>query len=237
MVDHDGGRVPALTVRDLDALTECRWDFRRGPEWIHPHGFPMGATWDPFPAYAHQYAEAAATAHEVVDACPPLYDITILLADREDEGRTNGWSHLDKHHGTADGAYQGVIMLAGKRIPPHPAMTRHLVGHEYGHHLEWMLNLARGAKTPYDQQVTDDYARARHLPATSAHHGDGGTWHDSVHEVMACDFRIHCGIEPEYWPHPGVSRPEHIAGLARWWADALDEIRAAAATTGTVELS
>lgn len=230
--------MSSVTVRDLDALTEARWDFRRGPEWVHPHGFPMGACWDPFPAYRHEYAEAAVTALDVMEACPPLYDITVYLADREDEGRTNGWSHLSRNHHVREAAagpagFLGVVMLAGKRIPPHPAMTRHLVAHEYGHHIEWMLNLARGAD-PFDGQVTAEYVKARGLPESALHHGDGGTWHDSAHEVMACDFRIFNGIEAEFWPHPGVSRPEFAGGLARWWADALDEIRAAQDAQGQV---
>jgi len=227
-----------VTVRDLDALGEAAWDFRTSSaQWQHPHGFGMGAGWDPFPAYRHDYAEASATVLAAAAKCPPLYDITLYLADREDKGRTNGWSHLDKHH-YGDEGWLGVIMLLGKRIPPHPGITRHLAAHEYGHHAEWMLNMARGAKTPHSNDVAAEYMRVRGLPPGSSHHGEGGTWHDSVHEIFACDFRILvCGAEPEYWPHPGVPRPGDVPGLDRWWADAVSEIGAAAGGTGSVTLT
>jgi hypothetical protein len=239
-VNLTGVAVPGITVRQLDALAEARWSFRgdRGPEWIHPHGFPLTGPWDPFPAYPHDYAVAAAAAVAAATVVPPLYDITLYLADREGEARTNGWSHLDKDHRSDDGSWLGVIMMSGKRIPPHPAVTRHLVAHEYGHHVEWALNLARGAASPYDTQVTTEYAAARGLPGSSLHHGEGGTWHDSVHEIFACDFRIlACRVEPEYWPHPGVPRPEQVDGLRRWWAGALAEIRAAAGGPGHVTVT
>lgn len=222
--------MAVLAVVELDALGSARWEFRDpAPRWRHPRGFAVHAPWDPFPAYAHDYATASAAAAETAEVIPPLYDITLHLADREDTGRTNGWSHLDKDRDDGDPAWLGTIMLAGKRVPPHPAMTRHLVAHEYGHHVEWALNMARAAATPYDPQVTAEYASVRGLPAAAAHHGEGGTWHDSVHEIFACDFRVlACGAEPEYWPHPGVRRPEAVRGLARWWAGAIAEVRGAA---------
>jgi hypothetical protein len=225
--------VGEVSVRELDALAEARWDFRDGPRWRHPHGFDLGARWDPFPAYAHDHGEAAAAVRRLGDACPPLYDIQVLLADREDCGRTNGWSHLDRDLRGDDGPYLGIIMMAGKRIPPHPAVTRHLAGHEYGHHAEWMLSLARNAKTPWDDQVITEYAQVRGLPPGVPHHGEGGTWHDSPHEIFACDFRLLvAGLEPEYWPHPGIPRPHEVKGLSQWWSGALGELQAARAGRG-----
>ena len=44
----------------------------------------------------------------------------------------------------ADPTPIGLICLAGKRIPPHPAMTRYLMGHEYGHGVFYHLARLRG---------------------------------------------------------------------------------------------
>ncbi|MGI8334376.1 hypothetical protein ACRYCC_30870 [Actinomadura scrupuli] len=55
------------------------------------------------------------------------------------------------------------------------------------------------------------------------HAGAGGTWYDGIHEIWACDFRILvCQVETEYWPHPGVPRPEEARGLAGWWSAMAD---------------
>ena len=41
-------------------------------------------------------------------------------------------------------------------------------------------------------------------------------------EVFACDFRLLvCDTEPEFWPHPGVPRPEGILAIRAWWLTAL----------------
>jgi hypothetical protein len=54
------------------------------------------------------------------------------------------------------------------------------------------------------------------------HHGEGGTWHDSACEILACDFRILVtGMEAEFWPHPGIPRPEMVPALRDWWDAAL----------------
>lgn len=40
-----------------------------------------------------------------------------------------------------------------------------------------------------------------------------------VIELFANDFRIVvCGIEQEYWPHPGFTHPLKLAKVRKWWA-------------------
>lgn len=106
-------------------------------------------------------------------------------------------------------------------------MTRHLVGHELGHNVEYMLE-DLGGNPVHQGVVVKDYAKLRGLPDTSLHHGEGGRWHDSAYEVFACDMRIlACDLEPEYWPHPGVPHPHEVDGLLAWWSDALDRLHVA----------
>ena len=50
--------------------------------------------------------------------------------------------------------------------------------------------------------------------------------------AFACDFRIMVlGIEPDYWPHPGVMHPERIGDVAAWWVDTFNQLREAGPIT------
>lgn len=126
----------------------------------------------------------------------------------------------------------GTIVFSGKRIPPHPALTRYLVGHEYGHQGERMINVARGGEQSARYAFMGAYAQVRGLDADSVHDGSGGRWHDSAIEVLACDFRIlACDVETDFWPHPRVPRPEEVDGLAGWWKEAIADVVAATKST------
>lgn len=214
-----------IIVRPLDVLAESTWSWNTSmPTWD-------GSTFDPFPAYPHDVQLVTEIAQRVAEVCPPLWDVALMVADREETGRTNAHSHVEQRgHYEGDDWVQdppcGLIMLAGKRIPPHPAMTRHLVAHEYGHQVQRMLTLLRERPHLEDDAVLREYAAARGLPESSVRYGSGGRWHDAAGEIFACDFRILvCGLEAEYWPHPGVPRPESIPGLNAWWDAAIKEIR------------
>lgn len=215
----------SLVVHELPVMAVADWSFRDSvPRW-RPGPFAAATEFDPFPAYPHRVADVHAAVEHVIACWPPRYDIGLWVADREEVGRSNGFSNT-----TQDGHYEGdqwvkdpprgLIVLSGKRVPPHPALTRYLVAHEYGHHVEWMLNADRGAKALQGDELVTEYAAVRGLPAGSVHHGSGGRWHDSAAEVFACDFRILvCGVEPDYWPHPGIPHPYDVDTARDWWAE------------------
>jgi hypothetical protein len=232
-----------LTVRPVSIPAEGTWHFDRYGasgqlEWGPPDNYAPKSAYDPFPAYPHDEQLVAEAAGWVAKAVPPLWDITIWLADREPVARTNGHSgawipqHYDDSQAWVHDQPRGMILLAGKRIPPHPAVTRYLVGHEYGHHVEYMLNDLRGAPHLHDTALVTGYAEMRGLPVP-VHHGTGGRWHDAAPEIFACDCRIVLfGIEPDFWPHPGIPRPGEVPAVRAWWNDAITDLNAARENSG-----
>lgn len=225
--------MPSILVKSLDAMAESVWRFRDSkPQWQHRrHGAP--AVFDPFPAYPHDLAVVEEAARHVEGLVPLAWDVECYVADREEEGRSNGFSYVhETGHYEGDTWVKdptvGLIMLSGKRVPPHPAVTRYLVAHEMGHNVQFMLAKARGAKHAINEAVLVEYAKLRGLPER-LHDGSGGRWHDSVQEVFACDFRIVvCNIETPYWPHPGIRHPRDLSinDLFGWWAEALNLLAA-----------
>lgn len=224
-----------ITVRPIDVMAEAIWSWRDcAPTWWRSqHG--TAATFDPFPAYPHDLADVEDAARHVEAHVRLTWDVEVRVADREEVGRSNGFSALaDSGHYEGDDWVKdpivGLVVLSGKRVPPHPAVTRYLVAHEIGHHVEWMLNQARGAEHAQSDGLINAYAELRGLP--EVHAGSGGRWHDAAAEVFACDFRVLvCDVEAEYWPHPGVPRPEQAdADLPAWWAAAVNDLASGAPT-------
>ena len=210
---------PDVSIRRHSA-GDLFWDFRSGKPLVN---YAKGRTCevDPFPAYAHDLATATETLTRVSVRWPLSVPVNVHVLDREEVARSNGFtSEIEKYSEHSDGRSGHFldsieIVLCGKRIPPHPAVTRYLVAHEYGH----AVMFAMAAK--YDKSyaaIVDDYAEIRTLEPSGRTVG-GGEWHTSPGEVMACDFRLtQTRIESEYWPHLGVPMPGQLPDVVAWWA-------------------
>ena len=229
--------MPEIRVRELDLATEGSWSFADSKlRWQHrPHG--VGAEFDPFPAYRHDMLVVKRETFHVESCTPPIWDVDLYVANRENMSPTNAFSYVttNGHYNDADVWVKdppvGLIVLSGKRTPPHPAVTRHLVAHEYGHIVEYMLEHLRHG-SPHGGEVVKEYAKLRGLSESTLHHGEGGNWHNSATEIFACDFRILiCNTEAEFWPHMGIPHPLELPvnsqfELSEWWNAATKTLRA-----------
>ena len=222
---------------------DARWGFGAAfPVFSIPDGdWKHGESVDPYPCYAH---DAALVHHEaeVTAAVFPLpADVHICIFDREGPSRTNGFTRIGTfyNHGGSVKKWEATIVLYGKRIPPHPALTRYLVSHEYGHavaeHLRRVVGTPCECGNPdcsrnYDEsKLYREYEKLRAFKSPEFY--GGGTWHASVSELFANDFRIIvAGSETEFWPHPGFPRPEELPAVREFWESQTKAALAAALT-------
>lgn len=162
---------------------------------------------------------------QMAEAAPLPWPVTFWVSDREDTSRANGWSNLEQIYDEEE--KHAHVFLNGKRVPPHPAMTRYLVAHEWGHHVEWALNAPEdGQGNHQDERLIGTYSALRGLNAEHNHHGQGGNWHNAQAEIFACDFRLTQAVETEFWPHPGIKRiqPSDLS-IKSWWSLNLERLK------------
>lgn len=215
-------------VVDLDTPS---WGFdEKTPAYYVSHS----GTWqrehrvDPAPCYAHDVGLVRAELDHLRKVAPLPFPLAIFVLHHEVTGRTNGcYCEERDYSGEPVGAPSvGIIVLSGKRIPIHPAMTRYLVSHEYGHAVDHHITHLRGLKG----STLRDLYREQIRPTSSSAYGCG-RWHANTGELLANDFRILVAKrELEFWPHPGFSRPEDTIGAANYWIHMRDELLAEPAT-------
>lgn len=235
------GTFEVLTVGAAD----LRWSYEHGADPSLPtlplnNTNRRRVTVDPFPCYFHQPAPLMTALITCMTAypIPTGSHLTIVVAQFEETCRTNGFATYDsqwsqptdpdcetvKNDPTSpacicpDGTWdygQRFIFLSGKRTPIHPAMTRFVIAHEYGHQVEMWEATRRGLDLPRDE-ILDEYEELVR-PGDQLHRATGGgRWHDSTAEVYADDFRtVMCGVETEHWPHYGI--PERTDAVVSYW--------------------
>ena len=210
---------------DADLL----WSFGdREPHFLIAAGsYKRQVKVDPFPCYPHNFFLVRKEAERVSALFPLPQLVTIAILDRDTEAHTNGWTSIDTDYYSEKDErglhrWGATIVLSGKRTPIHPAMTRYLVAHEYGHVVAQFLGEKLGVPSGNEKLAYDDRKMYREYAAmrgfdTAKHYG-GGTWHASVEELFANDFRILVAqSEIEFWPHPGFKRPEELPAVVAFW--------------------
>lgn len=205
------------------------WPFNGTPNYKTkgPGSYARSHHVDPFPCYSHDRSLVTETAARVEEFFPIAFDVDYYLTEHEDVGRTNGFAEKNDIWDAGKNGYAGweaTIVLIGKRIPPHPAMTRYLVAHEYGHVAQWWIEKIRGIDCSKETTDLDvEYMKLRE----GAHNDYGGRkWHRNVGELIANDFRILvCGIEEEFWPHSGFPHPHQVQSVQIFWEKVVAEVK------------
>jgi hypothetical protein len=178
---------------------------------------------DPFPCYAHDAKLVEEVVEQVESRFPVGFPPKYFLLEHEAINRTNGYADRHIHYGNGKEPYdwEPLILLHGKRIPIHPAMTRYLVAHEYGHVAQWWIEHCRGIKAATTTDMDREYMEIRN---GSDNEYGGGRWHTNVGELIANDFRI-CvtGVEMEFWPHPGFKHPMYLHDVQRYWSEMVEK--------------
>jgi hypothetical protein len=189
-----------------------------------PYIKTLGGRWgrrekvDPFPCYTHDVSRVRELAARVHELWPVPLRVLIHVIPFESLGRTNGWASVECDDYSADPdkkTFTATIVFSGKRIPIHPSLTEYLVAQEYSHVIEDAIALSRGGKIG-TREILPEYEAARGL--TDCHDYGGMKWHAHSGEVFACDCRILMfGIQRDFWPHPGIKRPEECGTIVDWW--------------------
>ncbi len=170
---------------------------------------------DPTPGYSHDRQLVLDTLTTVEEIFPIPLEIKYFILPFEEFSRTNGsaspehsWDR-DTEKSSMTGA---IIVFSGKRIPPHPAMTRYLVSHERGHCVDYYISSRKGIKS---DEFRKQYAEMRGLEYNKQY--GPGKWHTNTGEILCNDARI-ClfGVEPEFWPHP-CEHPLKLEKVQMFW--------------------
>jgi hypothetical protein len=210
-------------------VTELQWGFDGdGPHvLVGGHGkYKRQEKVDPCPCYAHNAVYVETVLAQVTEKFDIDFPVVINVLHHETVGRTNGYMSYESDYDdeSKPKRFFPYIVLLGKRIPLHPAMTRYLVSHEYGHVVEEWINYKRGKESHESRKETTLYKEYCELRGIGPldHYGPG-TWHKSMGEIFANDFRIAvCGIENEFWPHD-VIYPLLDPNVVEWWSNAVKQ--------------
>jgi hypothetical protein len=201
----------------IHQITSLAWPFR-GEPYFNANGgdYPRQEQCDPFPCYAHPVDRVRQVTELLNEVMPLSGSVDVYLPAFEDPGRTNGWASQQSYYKDKT-QFGALITLSGKRIPLHPAMTRYLMSHEYGHVVQYWVEHTFGLKNLIAAYAKD----IRGYEHKTTYYG-GKTWHEAPGEIFANDFRcLVARQELEFWPHE-VMMPIWTPKACGFWDVAMD---------------
>lgn len=162
---------------------------------------------DPFPCYSHNRELVEKEVEHVETTIPLKFKPRWFILSHEGYSRTNG--HAVDHQNWETKEPAPYIVLVGKRICIHPAMTRYLIAHEYGHVVDYVLQHTMKIDSSEFRKV---YAEFRGVEESAY---GARLWHKSVGEIIANDIRIAVlNREVEFWQH---DCPKPDSRVTDWW--------------------
>jgi len=166
---------------------------------------------DPFPCYSHSLELVTKEVKYIESIVKLPNPVHYFLSPFECTSRTNGQAsdYVDYETDTPT----PYIMLWGKRVCLHPAMTRYLVAHEFGHCMDYALQRKMGE---LGKNFRKFYAEnIRKIPFFDGY--GAGKWHKSTSEIIANDIRVSLlRREIEFWQHE-VPHPDEKPEIAAYW--------------------
>lgn len=223
---HSHGDVGAV-VRDMvkhpqyvELVETLNWNFEGEPPSQYITFPEIEGAWakrenvDPTPCYHHDVHLVERELAHNLRVCPLPIPLKIAVMCYESIGRVNAfYANQNVYNENAPALFYGTITMMGKRTPIHPAMTRYLVSHEYGHGVQYALERAIGLKA----DNIEPWYKEQFRPTATSKYGPGN-WHTNTGELIANDYRILVAQkETEFWPHEGYARPENIPHLVAFW--------------------
>ncbi len=114
--------------------------------------------------------------------------------------------------------FEGMIVMAGKRTIIHPAMTKYLVAHEYGHMVDYWITAMMNEKLDSTNETIfrKKYAEMRGIEYNEKY--GGGNWVDNIGEIIADDFRIVvANTDKDFYLHTCTHPLEHTE-VKKYWS-------------------
>lgn len=213
-------RIIQLTGPDLN------WNFESGKPYFNTISYSpyksRRINVDPFPCSQHNIELLTSHIEKIETAFPVGSCVRYYVFPFEIEGRTNAWAssmEVWDEEGKKKTPIESDIVFSGKRTIIHPAMTKYLVAHEYGHVVDkWIQHCMKKEKeTNNDQEdiFHKEYADMRGIPMSVGY--GGGRWIDAIVEIIADDFRIIVGkTDIDFYPH-SCTHPLESPEVKKFW--------------------
>jgi hypothetical protein len=190
---------------------------------------------DPFPCTPHDKALLERYQQRIEEIFPIGTLLQWVIVPFEVDTRTNAWAsstHLyssdEQDRITKTHKLEGQIVMSGKRTIIHPAMTKYLVAHEYGHQVDYWISkcmqeqMEDGTGSSDTDVFRKKYAAFRGVEFSFDY--GGGRWKNNIQEIIADDFRIAMGgTDVDFFVHDKVPHPLTDNKVLDYWTELKDQ--------------
>lgn len=170
---------------------------------------------DPFPCYSHDSNLVEKLVNQYESSINLKFKPKYFILPFEGESRTNGCACANEQWNKEDEGriLSPYIVLYGKRICLHPAMTRYLTSHELAHVVHYNVETILGQHK--NEEFEREYAKIRGIDYNAKYGAQN--WHNNIGEIIANDIRIILfNSELEFWQH-NVEFPTKNKKLVSYW--------------------
>lgn len=180
--------------------------------------YPHYVKIDPFPCYYNDLKLVETVSMVMNEWFPIKFKTKIAVLSNEFISRVNGEAtKLSVYKDDKLEGFDPIVILSGKRIPIHPALTRYLVSHEFGHIIDYYITYLMNLEEKQEENLEsfrNKYAKFRGVDNKEDYSSQN--WVSNIGEIIANDCRIWAGIETEFWPHT-VSYPD--SRVFNYWSE------------------